>query len=210
MSSHNLTYEQQLALMRDRHISLTANAGSGKTTVLVNKYIDILLNYQPVQNDVRRILAITFTKVAASEMKSRVAKKIDSLLSDEISKTHYNAEKIRKLKHLRDRIQYANIATIHSFCNSLLRDYPIEAGIAPNFYELSEFDAIALLDDAIQDVFLDFKNSPKNADFVDLLVRYGKNNIISIIRELINFRRKLYALIDFYKSSDNDILTFYN
>jgi|GEM_PF-3264904 len=210
MSSHNLTDEQQLALMRDRHISLTANAGSGKTTVLVNKYIDILLNYPPVQSDVRRILAITFTKVAASEMKSRVAKKIDELLSKEIEKKYYNAEKIRKLKILRDRIQYANIATIHSFCNSLLRDYPIEAGIAPNFYELSEFDALALLEDAIQDVFLDFKNSPNSSDFIDLLVRHGKKNIISVIKELIRFRRKLFALVEFYKNRDDKILIYYN
>ncbi|MCX8054615.1 MAG: UvrD-helicase domain-containing protein [Ignavibacteria bacterium] len=210
MSSHNLTFEQQLALMRDRHISLTANAGSGKTTVLVNKYIDILLNYEPVRNDVRRILAITFTKVAASEMKSRVAKKIDELINEEIANTTHNFEKIRKLKFLRDRIQYANIATIHSFCNSLLRDYPIEAGIAPNFFELSEFDAMALLDEAIQDVFLDFKNSPNNSDFIDLLVRYNKKNVISTIRELINFRRKLFSLIEFYKQSNDEILKYYN
>jgi len=89
MPANNLTEEQQLAFMRDRHISLTANAGSGKTTVLVNKYLDILLNYKtkddavPKRN-VLRILAITYTKVAAAEMKSRLAKKVEELTMDEI------------------------------------------------------------------------------------------------------------------------------
>lgn len=201
--SHNLTSEQEIALIRDRHISLTANAGSGKTTVLVNKFIDILLNYPPVYNDSRRILAITFTRVAAAEMKSRVARKIEELLSAEIKSSNPDKNKIITLKKIRDRIQFANISTIHSFCLSLLRDNVVEAGLAPNFIDLSEFDALRLQDDAIENTFINYQNDPT---FIDFLARYEKKNVRNLVKELINSRNKIDFLIGFSQKDNQTII----
>jgi len=206
MPANNLTEEQQLAFMRDRHISLTANAGSGKTTVLVNKYLDILLNYKtkddavPKRN-VLRILAITYTKVAAAEMKSRLAKKVEELTMEEIHKPNPNSHKIRILKNIRDRIQFANISTIHSFCSGLLRDFPKEANLSPNFTEISELDQAIFQDDAIERVF---QNHASDSNLIELLAKYGKKDINDIISQLINSRKKLFSLIDFYQCNSNE------
>jgi len=83
-----LTDEQLQTQTLDRNISVTANAGTGKTFVLVLRYLNILEKiYENIQNDsqqsvfddynTKRVLAITFTKKAASEMKIKVIEKID-------------------------------------------------------------------------------------------------------------------------------------
>ncbi|MDA3844192.1 MAG: UvrD-helicase domain-containing protein, partial [Candidatus Kapabacteria bacterium] len=70
------TAEQSLAQSFDRHLSVTANAGSGKTRVLENRYINLLMNAD-ISNDPRKITAITFTRKAASEILIRIADNLD-------------------------------------------------------------------------------------------------------------------------------------
>ena len=79
-----LTAQQQQALSRDNNLSVTAGAGTGKTLLLVERYLDILIN-EPV--DVKEILAITFTKKAAAEMKERVVKRIEEMLGSDLSES---------------------------------------------------------------------------------------------------------------------------
>ncbi len=206
MGDRKLTQQQQRALARDRHISVMANAGSGKTTVLTDKYIDILLNDEKVAKDPARILAITFTKVAASEMKTRVIKAIDKIIDGESEQN-----RMKTLYNIRERLSYAKISTIHSFCSSILREYPIEAGIAPNFTELSEFEISSLKAEAIENVFEDIlkpeaDTSKRYTIFFDT---YGLNTIKKYIESIASKRDMLDDAQVFYDKDKSEIKDFF-
>ena len=147
----NFTPEQQQAIETlDRNVSVSAGAGSGKTRVLVERFLKILENRMPevlqakknnqtVQAPVLEILAITFTRKAAREMRERVQKGIREKL-DAITDPDGKAYWQQQLQ-LADR---APITTIDSFCSQVLRENPVEAGLDPNFqvkeeYEIGEF-----------------------------------------------------------------------
>ena len=100
---------------RERNILVSASAGSGKTTVLVGRLMDLVIKDKI---SVDQILAMTFTEAAANEMKKRLS----ASLQQEIAQT--KDEKI--LSHLRRQLtllQDAQISTIHSFCLSILQRY---------------------------------------------------------------------------------------
>jgi ATP-dependent helicase/nuclease subunit A len=114
-------------------ILVSASAGTGKTTALVELFIRLLdgqTDY-PLPVEPENILAITFTNKAAREMRERIAQ-----------------ASIERLKTRRfdDVLQNANIKTFHGFCSGLLKDYAFEAGLAPDFELLDEFDAALLLE----------------------------------------------------------------
>ena len=134
---------------------VSANAGSGKTHVLVNRVIRLMLAGCPPD----RILCLTFTKAAASEMANRLFRMLGqwtTLPDDEL------AEKIVALGDARPnertllaaRRLFANaletpgglkIQTIHAFCESLLQRFPLEAGVAPGFEVLDTRSAEEML-----------------------------------------------------------------
>ena len=110
-----LTIHQEKALDFSRHISLTANAGSGKTFVLSKRFVEIAL-----QEDVKlnNIVAITFTERAAGELYKKISDEIETRLSMEEDQNI-----ISKLIQIRRRLVSANIATIHSFCIDILKEF---------------------------------------------------------------------------------------
>ena len=128
---------------------LTANAGSGKTKVLIDRVARLLLDgVQPEQ-----ILCLTYTKSAAAEMKNRLFDRLGkwAMLADqELNfsllemgiQTQLGIEELKKARTLFARAIEApgglKIQTIHAFCSSLLRKFPLEAGISPHFGELTE------------------------------------------------------------------------
>lgn len=146
----DFTPQQQMAIETlDRNVSVSAGAGSGKTRVLVERFLKILedrkaavlkeqLLNNPVQAPVLEILAITFTRKAAREMRERVQKGIRQRLAaaDEAGKGYWQQQ-----LQLADRVP---ITTIDSFCSQVLRENPVEAGLDPNFqvkeeYEIQDF-----------------------------------------------------------------------
>lgn len=149
-----LSREQTLAKITDRHIAINANAGSGKTTVLVERYLDIIKNNED-NNLINKIVAITFTRKAAAEMKSKIIHRLNELIESP-SENRYILENYKKI---REKILYARIMTIHSFCSSLLKDYPVEADLAPNFGEITPFDKSTIVENAILNVIESYKNS---------------------------------------------------
>ena len=141
----DFTREQRIAQSADRHQAVTAGAGAGKTRVLVERYIDLLFN-PSIQAGVREIVAITFTRKAAAEMRHRIAEVIESRLADEAYRSDW-----KRIKDIRERFAGARISTIHSYCAQLLREFPIEAGVNPNFTELEEYDVTILKEQAINE-----------------------------------------------------------
>ncbi len=139
---------------------LSANAGSGKTRVLTDRVARLLLRGVNSQN----ILCLTYTKAAASEMQNRLfarlgewAMKPEDSLRGELAKLGEGSADAETLSEARRLFARAietpgglRIQTIHSFCASLLRRFPLEAGVTPQFTELDDRTA-ALLREAVLD-----------------------------------------------------------
>jgi ATP-dependent helicase/nuclease subunit A len=108
--------------------AVDAGAGTGKTTLLVSRLIALLLEKEA---PLSRIAAITFTEKAAAELSQRLRSKLEETLAAHPDK------KDLILKALED-MEKAPLSTIHSFCAGLLREYPVEAGVDPQFTLLDE------------------------------------------------------------------------
>ena len=122
MEELGLTSEQAgIVVERGRDMLVTAGAGSGKTRVLVERYVSLLREHR-----ISEMAAVTFTDAAATEMRERVRKEI--LTRDELS-------------HHRGDIDEAIIGTIHSLCLRVLREHPVEAAIDPASRVLSDDEA---------------------------------------------------------------------
>jgi ATP-dependent helicase/nuclease subunit A len=125
---------------------LSANAGSGKTRVLTDRVARLLL----ADTDPRRILCLTYTKAAAGEMQNRLFARLGAwaMLEDAALEAELRALGVEgPIDFRKARTLFAaaietpgglKIQTIHSFCASLLRHYPLEAGVSPRFTELDE------------------------------------------------------------------------
>jgi ATP-dependent helicase/nuclease subunit A len=126
----------------DRHLSVSAGPGAGKTKVLVERYLHILRTQKA---SVDNIVAITFTNRAANEMRERVRKEIDSLL-----RATSGAERQRWLRHKR-ALEGAAITTIHGFCSRVLHEFPVEANIDPQFMLLDEQQSMLMLEAVVDE-----------------------------------------------------------
>jgi len=124
-----------------RNTWLSANAGSGKTRVLTDRVARLLLNGVEPQH----ILCLTYTKAAASEMQNRLFKRLgewamkpDAELLQalrDLGEAELSAKRLSRARQLFARAIETpgglRIQTIHSFCGSLLRRFPLEAGVPP-------------------------------------------------------------------------------
>ncbi len=105
--------ERERALLSKVNLAVTAGAGTGKTTLLVDKVLHKVLE-EKIKID--RILALTFTEKAANEMKLRLRRELRE----------------RGHVELLEPLERAEICTIHSYCAHILRQFPIEAGVSPD------------------------------------------------------------------------------
>ncbi|MHA3978142.1 double-strand break repair helicase AddA [Halovulum sp. GXIMD14794] len=151
MSGRDAATEAQVRAARpDASSWVAANAGSGKTRVLTDRVARLLLH----GTDPRRILCLTFTKAAAGEMQNRLFSRLGkwAMLEDEALRAELHAldETARGISD-RDlaaaRTLFARaletpgglkIQTIHAFCEALLRRFPLEAGVSPQFEVLED------------------------------------------------------------------------
>jgi ATP-dependent helicase/nuclease subunit A len=132
----------------NKHISVTAGPGAGKTTVLVERYLHILREHKLPSID--QIVAITFTNRAANEMRERLRKRLDKLLQ---AASGEDRQRWMKFKRTLDG---AVITTIHGFCMRLLREFPVEAQLDPQFVLLDEHRAAILLEAAVEESLTEF------------------------------------------------------
>ena len=136
----------------DRNVVVTAGAGTGKTTLLVERCVNLLMRpSDPVQ--MTELVALTFTNKAANEMKARLRDRLEVLAGHRTGGPAAKETEAAALDALRERysittddihgrarealqqLERAQIGTIHSFAAALLRLYPLETGLNPQFRE---------------------------------------------------------------------------
>jgi ATP-dependent helicase/nuclease subunit A len=158
----SLTEEQEQAIARrSGSLLLAAGAGSGKTFVLVERFV------RAVREDgvaPGRILAITFTERAAGELRERVRARLLELGERDSAR----------------QAEAAFVSTFHSFCARLLRVHPLQAGIEPGFEILEENFAARLRTLAFGDVLAGFLDGER-VDAVDLVAAYGADPLCSMV-----------------------------
>ncbi len=171
------TPSQQEALNIEKHVCVTAGAGSGKTTVLVERYLEIL---RESNTGPQNIVAITFTEKAAAEMKERVIERLNEV------------EDITDRASLLDQMSSAYISTIHAFCSRILREFPFQAEVPANFSILQGIDQKLLLQETLKETL---KNIATNSDdagrpeLTRLLQRYGaEKKLVEIFSTMIDKR----------------------
>ncbi len=201
------TKDQNKCLSYHTYQAVTANAGSGKTSILVQRYLNILYKEVLYGNcKIEDIVAITFTKKAASEMQTRIIKELNSEINLE-----NDIEKRYKLEQIRNNMIYARISTIHSFCGQLLKEYPIEAGVAYNYQELDDYDRDVLIEQSIDEIFeliVDYQTK-KKLFINDIIEVFGYETVNSFITSLLRSNENARLIYDFYIKSDSEIINIY-
>ena len=121
-----------------QNVVLEASAGTGKTRVLVERYVNLLLAGVDPDN----ILAITFTRKAAAEMRERIITRLrEASRSSELDAIQWRA--------LRERLSDIGISTIDAFCLSLLREFPLEADVDPGFDLADDTEVARLMEESL-------------------------------------------------------------
>ncbi|MEM9670267.1 MAG: double-strand break repair helicase AddA [Pseudomonadota bacterium] len=189
---------------------VSANAGSGKTKVLIDRVARLLLKGASPDS----ILCVTYTKAAANEMLQRLFDRLGNWsvmdegdLRDELvalegrENAPHTAEEIRQARALFARAVETpgglRIETIHAFCSRILRRFPIEARMTPGFDEIDEIEAGALWDEAARVGIL--RAEADSPDMLDRVSRaggaFGAMSGISAIR---SHPEKIRAAISLY------------
>ena len=169
-----LKEEQAQAVFHDKgNILISASAGSGKTFVMIERLIRLIVEGKA---GVKEILAVTFTEMAAREMKE----KLKTALTKKIYERGGDKRLVRELQEL----PTANISTMHAFCAYLARTYFYATGIAPDFKILDETESSALKLECINKVFRRLYES-KEEWFYNLLSRHLDNRSDGEFKNLI-------------------------
>lgn len=198
------TLEQQYASSNPQNSAwVSANAGSGKTHVLTQRVIRLML----AGNAPDKILCLTFTKAAAANMKNRVFSTLsqwtmleDKNLDEEIFKTTNQKANPKTRQRARQLFALAldtpgglKIQTIHAFCESLLHQFPLEANVPGHFEALQEIEQANMLSQARSQV-LSGKQSEAAKHYAALIpfatdstIENGLNAIISMRQNFLNW-----------------------
>jgi ATP-dependent helicase/nuclease subunit A len=183
-----------------------ASAGSGKTKVLTDRVLRLLLSGTPPQ----RLLCLTFTKAAAAEMANRVNRSLgewatspDAALREKLAGltgTRPSDAEVGAARRLFARVLDVpgglKIQTIHSFCESLLGRFPIEAGVPPHFQVMDERSASEMLRTARDDVLAAALGEDDSRAALETLTAYlHEDRFSALLQGLLMQRGRLRWLI---------------
>ncbi len=181
------TPEQRQAIDVQGKAIVSASAGSGKTTVMIEKIINIIRD----GGKVSEILAVTFTKKAASQMKEKLRKALVAAINE----PNIDSARRQALKEQIDEVATADISTIHSFCSRLIRTHFYKADVDNSFRVIASDDAdgVALKGEALDDLF-DEGYAGDDEDFEHLISVYWhkksdknlRKNVLDVYDELRN------------------------
>ena len=170
-----------------QNVVLEASAGTGKTSVLVARYVNLLR----AGVDPANILAITFTRQAAAEMQQRI---IGQLRADAIQTLEAEA----RWRNLRDRFGEIAISTVDAFCLSLLLEFPLESDLDPGFGMADEAEVPHLIEDAVERTLtVGAGMACRDTDVAMLLAQLGPWRARAAFTHLL--RRRLVVPVALYR-----------
>ena len=208
------TEDQQKAILTsDCNILVAAAAGSGKTAVLVERIIKIVTDEER-PTDIDKLLVVTFTNAAASEMRERIA--------EAISKELHKNPQSKLLQRQLTLLNKSSITTIHSFCLDVIRSNFHIVDLDPNFRIADATEAVLLKQEALEELFeeryvsiieeenrnekkidlnleetLAFIEPSRNSSFLNLVEAYSNN------KEDLGLQAIVLSLYNFAMSSTN-------
>lgn len=168
---------------RGQDILVAAAAGSGKTAVLVERIITMIRNEIA---DVDRLLIVTFTNAAASEMRKRIGDAIEKELALHPSSLH--------LRRQLGLLNKASISTLHSFCIEVLRKYYYQIGIDPGFRIADDTEAELIRQEVIENLFEEEYSKGEGHTFFDVVDAYSSD------RNDLELQRLILKLYEFSRS----------
>ena len=149
--------QQTAAVEATGEVFVSAGAGTGKTTVLVERFVRAVCD---AGLDVESVLVITYTRKAAGELRARIRAALHA----------------RGRPDLARRLDGAWISTIHGFCSRLLRTHPFAVGLDPRFHELADDQAAVLRGEAFERALASFCAS-RDPERLRLLATYGAQGL---------------------------------
>lgn len=200
------TKEQIAAIESTGKTLVSASAGSGKTTVMIEK----IIRFIKAGGNVSEILAVTFTKKAAAQMKEKLSK----ALIEAINESDVTPERRAFLKKQLAEVPMADISTIHAFCAKLLRTHFFAAGVDNNFRIIGSDDAEGtVLQNEALDELLEEGYESGDEEFSHLLsVYWRKNNDYTLRKIFVSTYDDIRSRADYReylaKSGDYDEQTF--
>ena len=208
-----LSYEQDLAATPTENIWVQANAGTGKTSVLVQRLLRIL--FRTPDNGTSGILCLTYTNAGAGEMRNRILKalrkwatatdnELREMLIGVAEQTNITDADIAHARSIFfqfiDNPHILKIKTIHGFCEEILHRFPLEAGISPSWSLVSDASQRVLL----QDTFSKLINSPttdqRTSDaFAHIVGRISEKYMTDLLETLSDQYKLFFNIVDIVK-----------
>lgn len=207
----DVNQEQRRASNPKSSVWVSASAGSGKTKVLTDRVLNLLL----MSAHPEKILCLTFTKTAAAEMANRINDVLkswvvmpNSKLADEISKLTDETVSLELIDKARKLFAMTletpggmKIMTIHSFSQSILKRFPLEAGVSPHFEVMDDTTSEDILSALMKEAF----QNPSLSTSLEILSRYLDEVTLSkLLKNVLAQRYKIIQLLE--KNSLNNII----
>ena len=180
-----------------KNVLVSASAGSGKTYVMIERVIRLIIEGKA---DVDSILAVTYTKAAADEMKQKLVNAV-------IAEINAGRDTERFRKALAD-IPTASISTFHGFCSSLLRNYFYAANLDPTFTVLDEAESKNLKDRSIDALFSDlYESGDEEFLYLVRIFRSGRSDakLKAAVRDLYTFATAEKSIREFLINASESV-----
>ena len=206
---------QRRAAAPRRSVWVSASAGTGKTKVLTDRVLALLLSGTAPH----RLLCLTFTKAAAAEMANRINRALAKWAISDVKELQAeitsltgrpaDAAVVRRARTLfalvLDVPGGMKIQTVHAFCESLLGQFPLEAGLAPHFQVMDEREAVEIQHEAQARVLIRARyeeKSPLAAALAEVTSHIHESEFHDLLVDLFSERGRLRRLIKQYGGLD--------
>lgn len=177
MTKINYTVEQEQAIKtRGENLLISAAAGAGKTQVLIERIVGLVVHDEV---PLSKMLVVTFTNAAASEMKSRLQVGLGKAMEDYPEKSSFLIQQIRDLP-------LAHVSTLHAYCIYVLRNFYHVIGLEPNFRVMNDATRIVLQEKALTETFDAYYAQGEEGIFFDLIEAYGGKNSDEGVRRMVH------------------------
>lgn len=186
--------QQEAIATLDRNVIVLAGAGTGKTYVLVQRFLH-LLEHKP-EWPTPSLVAITFTRLAARQMRTRIVREV-------VRKRREQPESALWRRRARE-LDQLQVSTVHSLCENLLRAHALEVDLDPDFQIADEHDAQLLQRQALDALLrrLDEERPP----WLEALQAYTLQDIQQVVQDMFRKRSTLHAMLHSMKTQPDDLL----